>query len=62
MMLSCERNPGPGTPPDMPPKPKTGIIAPQAGIQSAVYSYVGHPVSLYRPEMPIPVRHVAVRT
>jgi hypothetical protein len=62
MLLSCERNPAPKVPPDNPPKPQTGAITGHAGMRSAVYSYIGHPAPLYRPEVPIPVHHTEVRT
>lgn len=62
MLLSCERNPTPEIPPDNPPKPHGTVAVMQSGIRSAVYSYTGHPMPLYRPETPIPVRRATVRT
>lgn len=62
MLLSCERDRTPQIPPDKSPKPQTGLIEQHSGIRSAVYSYVGHPSPLYRPETPIPVRRTPVHT
>lgn len=65
-LLSCERNPGspaqPDRAPDHTPKPQTGTIEQRPGVQSAVFSFVGRPAPMYRPEIPIPVRHAVVRT
>jgi len=66
MLLSCERNPAPQIPPGNPPKPQTGAVQSardgHGPVRSAVYTFTGRPLPMYRPEAPIPVHKAPVRT
>lgn len=66
MLLSCERNRAPQIPPDNPPKPQAGMLQLQRDghgpVRSAVYTFTGQPLPMYRPETPIPVHSAPIRT